>query len=70
MEQTIQVHTVAEAALSYIERGWAVLPLRARAKEPLTAHGWHDASTDIDQVTEWWDRWPNANNIGIASMLI
>lgn len=54
------------AALSYIERGWPVLPLRPRAKEPLTTHGHRDATLDPDQVTEWWSRWPSAN-IGIAT---
>jgi len=24
-------------------------------------HGVHDASTDLEQVCDWWDRWPHAN---------
>lgn len=53
------------AALEYAGLGWAVLPLRARGKEPLTRHGLKDASTDPDQIRKWWDRWPDAN-VGVA----
>jgi putative DNA primase/helicase len=35
-------------------------------KHPLTKNGLHDASTDEDQVSTWWKRWPLAN-IGIAT---
>jgi Bifunctional DNA primase/polymerase, N-terminal len=24
-------------------------------------HGVHDATTDLEQVCDWWDRWPHAN---------
>jgi hypothetical protein len=54
-----------DAALSYAARGWHVLPLKPRAKTPLTRHGLKDASTDENQIREWWGRWPRAN-IGIA----
>lgn len=33
-------------------------------KHPFTAHGKDDATTDVEQVTEWWRRWPWAN-VGI-----
>lgn len=71
-----------EAALGYIRRGLAVLPLHmvqyggvcscgkkncgSPGKHPLTENGVHDASKDAAQVRAWWDRWPNAN-IGIAT---
>jgi hypothetical protein len=42
-----------------------VIPLRPGGKEPLTAHGVHDCSTDPEQIGEWWARWPDAN-IGLA----
>ena len=32
----------------------------------MTEHGLLDASTDVDQVREWWARWPNAN-IGLVT---
>lgn len=35
-------------------------------KHPLTARGFHDATTDDEQVALWWTRWPDAN-VGIAT---
>ncbi len=52
-------------ALSYAARGWHVLPLKPRAKIPLTPHGVKDASADERQIRKWWRRCPSAN-IGIA----
>ena len=55
-----------QAALSYAARGWPVFPLRPRGKEPLTDHGFKDATTDPMVLLDWWQRWPDAN-IGIAT---
>lgn len=30
-------------------------------KRPLTARGFHDATTDLVQIERWWARWPEAN---------
>jgi Bifunctional DNA primase/polymerase, N-terminal len=49
------------AALGYASNGWEVLPLRPGRKEPATAHGLHDASSDVDQVRRWWNDVPAAN---------
>jgi hypothetical protein len=57
---------LGQAALAWAEQGFAVFPLRSRAKEPLTKHGFHDASTDPAQIASWWRRWPDAN-IGCAT---
>lgn len=55
-----------EAALAYADLGWAVFPISATSKRPLTEHGHLDASTDVDQIRYWWlDACPDAN-IGIA----
>ncbi len=54
-----------DAALAYVRRGWAVLPV-APNKTPLTAHGVRDAATDEATVGSWWKRWPNAL-IGVAT---
>jgi hypothetical protein len=33
---------------------------KADAKAPLTPHGFHDATTDTDQIWSWWKRYPFA----------
>jgi hypothetical protein len=43
-----------------------VLPLKPGDKTPITAHGLKDATTNENRITQWWDRWPDAN-IGIAT---
>lgn len=49
-------------ALWYAQRkGWPVFPCVPRGKEPLTKQGFKDASTDPEQIKEWWKRWPSAN---------
>ena len=35
-------------------------------KHPRTRNGVHDASTDPDQVRNWWTQWPSAN-VGVAT---
>jgi hypothetical protein len=55
----------ARPILEYAARGWPVLAVRASAKEPLTAHGVLDASTDPDVIRDWLDRWPDMS-VGIA----
>lgn len=73
--------TTLDAAIGYAQRGWYVVPLHgvndgrcscgreqcsAAAKHPRTAHGLLDATTDQEQIAEWWSRWPRAN-VGIAT---
>lgn len=54
------------AARTYAERGWPVFPLVPKEKKPLTTKGLHDASTDRNQILEWWQLFPDAN-IGVAT---
>lgn len=56
---------LGQRAMQYATSGAAVFPLKPRRKEPLTAHGVKDATTDIGQVQKWWTDYPNAN-IGLA----
>lgn len=56
-------------ALALADAGWAVLPLHG--KLPLTSHGVRDATTDLEQVSRWWDKGAK-HNIGarVPSSLI
>lgn len=38
----------------------------SQGKHPRTANGKDDATTDLDTVARWWDRWPGAN-IGLRT---
>ena len=53
------------AALRYAEMGYAVFPCRPNAKLPATGHGHHDATTDAEQIRQWWSRQTD-RNIGLA----
>jgi Bifunctional DNA primase/polymerase, N-terminal/Primase C terminal 1 (PriCT-1) len=50
---------LADMAVRYAERGLPVFPVRG--KLPLTEHGFKDASTDVDTIRGWYERWPDAN---------
>ena len=54
-----------DIALRCAARGWRVLPCKPGDKAPIVAHGFHDASADVEQITAWWTRTPSAN-VGIA----
>jgi Bifunctional DNA primase/polymerase, N-terminal/Primase C terminal 1 (PriCT-1) len=49
------------AALWYAAHGIPVFPCKPRGKEPLTPHGFKDATIDHAIISEWWTRWPDAN---------
>ena len=69
-----------EAATAYTRMGWKVFPLHgivngkctcgkicsSPGKHPHTKRGFKDASTDPQQIRQWWTRWPDAN-IGVAT---
>jgi hypothetical protein len=48
-------------ALRYAAHGWPVFPCQPGSKQPATAHGFLDATTDPDKITWWWRRHPEAN---------
>lgn len=59
--------TLGEWALEYARHGFAVFPLAEGTKIPLKgSHGKSDATTDEDQIRQWWADHPKAN-IGIAT---
>lgn len=49
------------SALAYARDGWAVFPVKERGKQPLTPHGFKDATTDEATIKRWWRQHPNAN---------
>jgi hypothetical protein len=57
-----------DAALAYATLGLFVFPLRSLSKEPLTKHGFKDATTRADLIKQWWPV-GSSNNIGIALQL-
>jgi len=59
------VNSMLEASLDYASKGWHVFPVNSRNKRPLTDRGFHDATTNPEQIRKWWARWPWAA-IGIA----
>jgi len=48
-------------ALTYAARGWPVFPCQAGQKTPATAHGYLNATTDLEQITAWFRRNPHWN---------
>lgn len=66
-----QSSPLALAALGYAAMGVPVFPLVEMKKRPKIARteggrGFHDATTNLQVVSDWWRRWPNAN-IGAAT---
>ena len=55
-----------QAALGYAARGWHVFPCHPRTKIPATTHGFKEATTDPEQIREWWQEDP-AFNVAIAT---
>jgi hypothetical protein len=43
-----------------------VFPCVPGRKQPLTTHGFQDATADVSTVQAWWRRWPDAN-LGIPT---
>ena len=48
-------------ALKWASKGVPVFPCVEGDKIPATENGFKDATTDIDQINEWWGRNPNYN---------
>jgi hypothetical protein len=52
--------TMRDAALRWAARGIAVFPCKRATKQPLTKHGFNDATTDERKIQAWWTKWPKA----------
>jgi hypothetical protein len=78
---TFDALDLGEAAQDYAARGWPVQPLHSwtgdrcscgrpdctsPAKHPRLRHGLNEATTDVEVVGGWWDRWPRSN-IGLRT---
>jgi hypothetical protein len=44
-----------QAAQTYTQCGWKVFPLKQGLKTPATRSGFKDATTDLDQISQWFD---------------
>jgi hypothetical protein len=70
-DRTSTADTLASAVMAYARSGYAVLPLKpdgtrnregkSTAKNPATKHGKDDASTNVDEVRQWWNTHPDSN---------
>ena len=55
------VSDLHRAAVDYALRGWPVFPILPGEKKPATEHGFHDATTDVEQINAWWTANPDYN---------
>jgi Bifunctional DNA primase/polymerase, N-terminal len=61
------VRAFRDDALEAAAWGWSVFPAGGvHRKEPLTEHGFLDATLDEATIRAWWKRWPGAN-IAVAT---
>lgn len=60
-----ELSMLGQAALELIDMGFAVFPVAARGKKPVTTHGVNDWTDNPDTVRGWWAEHPN-DNVGIA----
>lgn len=59
--RAVENNTLLEHALIYASKGMLVFPCMPRGKEPLTNHGFKDATSDHVKIKAWWTKWPDAN---------
>lgn len=52
--------TLKEHAVTYADLGLVVFPVNPQTKQPRGGVSQYDATTDLDQVEAWWDKWPDS----------
>jgi hypothetical protein len=63
-----QAVAIRAAALSYIQMGWPVFPVKHMQKTPATSHGFYDATTQENQIRRWFQETAtHPYNIGIRT---
>jgi Bifunctional DNA primase/polymerase, N-terminal len=62
----VSTSAVLGQALAYAGAGWPVFPCKPGSKEPDTAHGFKDATTDPAVIRAWW-RGRADRNVAIAT---
>ncbi|MCT1549009.1 bifunctional DNA primase/polymerase [Brevibacterium casei] len=61
LAQVSDARPLSVAARQFADAGVPVFPCVPGGKRPLTEHGFHDATTDLDQIAAWWRQHPEAN---------
>lgn len=60
-------NTNLNVAIAYSHMlGWKVFPIHYKSKVPITQHGFHEATNDIEQITKWYTDNPKAG-IGLPT---
>ncbi|WP_421903405.1 bifunctional DNA primase/polymerase [Maridesulfovibrio sp.] len=56
---SVSTMTLADAALFYAKQGLPVFP--CSGKRPCVSGGFKSATNDLNQITQWWQQFPQAN---------
>lgn len=79
---TTAVNAICDTAIGYAQKELRIFPLHSideagactcgnaecgsPGKHPRTKNGVKDATTDVEKISKWWAKWPDAN-VGIAT---
>jgi biotin operon repressor len=59
--------SLRDAAIEFADSGLRIFPITPKQKAPALLNSWPTRATDDkDQITAWWNKWPEAN-IGILT---
>ncbi len=58
--------SLVAAAVGYASKGWSVFPCEPDDKKPKIRRGFKAATTDPEEIRQWWTNTPDAN-IGVAT---